>query len=355
MMTSKATLPPVQKVLIIRLSAIGDIVMASGLIPALKQRFPSAQVFWLADVGLTSLLEDHTELDAVIPWDKNAWRSLLKRGRLIALAREVLLLSKRLKEHDFDLVIDAQGLLKSGLLGWLSGAPKRVSFWGNEYGHLFSHEVLKRDFNDLRMSSEYRQIADFLGCDDSHYKLGLMPSHNDRILARELISDRDFDSSKPIVAVAPFTTRPQKHWPVHYWPELIKRFVENGWRVVMLGGPTDYQLASSIESDANVSDCLLNLVGKTSLIQSYAVIEKASALVGVDTGLTHMGVAANTPTVAIFGSTCPYLEPLSSKSIVIYEGLACSPCHRKPTCGGSHDCLSQITPQRAYESVEAML
>ena len=85
-------------------------------------------------------------------------------------------------------------------------ARRNGEFWGNEYGHLFSHEVLKRDFNDLRMSSEYRQIADFLGCDDSHYKLGLMPSHNDRILARELISDRDFDSSKPIVAVAPFTT-----------------------------------------------------------------------------------------------------------------------------------------------------
>lgn len=354
-MTSKATLSPVRKVLIIRLSAIGDIVMASGLIPALKQRFPSAQIVWLADTGLTSLLENHTELHGVISWDKNAWRSLLKSGRLIALAREVLLLSKALRAHDFDLVIDAQGLLKSGLLAFLSGASRKVSFWSNEYGHLFSDEVLKRDFDDLRMSSEYRQIASFLGCDDSNYKLGLMPSHSDRTLARELISDRDFDGSTPIVAVAPFTTRPQKHWPMHYWPELIKRFVESGWNVVMLGGPADKQLASSIESDANVSDCLLNLVGKTSLIQSYAVIEQASALVGVDTGLTHMGVAANTPTVAIFGSTCPYLEPLSSKSIVIYEGLACSPCHRKPTCGGSHDCLSQITPQRAYESVEAML
>jgi heptosyltransferase-1 len=354
-MTSKTTQSPVRKVLIIRLSAIGDIVMASGLIPAFKQRYPSAQIFWLADAGLSSLLENHTDLTAVIPWDKNAWKSLVKRGRFIALAREVFLLSKTLRAHDFDLVIDAQGLFKSGLLAFLSGGSKRVSFWGREYGHLFSHEVLKRDFNDLRMSSEYRQIAHFLDCDDSNYRLELMPSGNDCTLARELINGRDFDSSKPILAVAPFTTRPQKHWPAHYWRDLIKRFVENGWRVVMLGGPTDYQLASSIESDANASDCLLNLVGKTSLMQSYAVIAQSSALVGVDTGLTHMGVAANTPTVAIFGSTCPYLEPLSSKSAVIYQGLACSPCHRNPTCGGAYDCLSQITPQKAYESLEAIL
>ncbi|MDB2512540.1 lipopolysaccharide heptosyltransferase II [Luminiphilus sp.] len=354
-MTSKTTPSQVQKVLIIRLSAIGDIVMASGLIPALRERFPSAQIFWLADAGLTSLLENHTDLSGVISWDKNAWRSLIKRGQFIALIREVWLLSKTLRAHDFDLVIDAQGLLKSGLLALLSGSSKRVSFRGSEYGHIFSHEVLKRDFDDPRMSSEYRQIGSFLGCDDSSFKLGLTPSHTDWERARELIHDQDSDNPKPIIAIAPFTTRPQKHWPTHYWPELIRRVVEKGWKVVMLGGPTDYQLASSIESDANVSDCLLNLVGKTSLMQSYAIIEQSSALVGVDTGLTHMGIAATTPTVAIFGSTCPYLKPLSSTSAVIYEGLACSPCHRKPSCGGTYDCLSQITPQKAYESLEAIL
>ena len=354
-MTSKTTSAQVQKILIIRLSAIGDIVMASGLIPALREKFPGAQIFWLADAGLTSLLENHTDLSAVISWDKSAWRSLIKRGRFIALAREVWLLSKKLRAHDFDLVIDAQGLLKSGFLAFLSGSSKRVSFRGKEYGHLFSHEILKRDFDDPRMSSEYRQMGTFLGCDDRSFKLGLTPSQTDRALARKLIYDQDSDNTQPVITLAPFTTRPQKHWPSDYWPELIRRIVEKGWKVVMLGGPTDHQLASSIESGANVSDCLLNLVGKTSLMQSYAIIEQSSALVGVDTGLTHMGVAANTPTVAIFGSTCPYLTPLNSKSAVIYEGLACSPCHRKPSCGGTYDCLSKITPQKAYESLEAIL
>jgi heptosyltransferase-1 len=95
----------------------------------------------------------------------------------------------------------------------------------------------------------------------------------------------------------------------------------------------------------------INLVGETSLTECAAIIDQARLLVGVDTGLTHLGLAMNTPTLALFGSTAPYLDTTRENSRVLYVHHECSPCHRRPTCGGEFTCMQAHTVESVLESV----
>jgi heptosyltransferase-1 len=89
---------------------------------------------------------------------------------------------------------------------------------------------------------------------------------------------------------------------------------------------------------------IFNLAGQTSLGQSAAIIKKSSLLIGVDTGLTHMGAAFDCPTIALFGATCPYLYTAGERSSVIYNPMKCSPCRRNPACDGDFTCMKSINP-----------
>jgi heptosyltransferase-1 len=97
---------------------------------------------------------------------------------------------------------------------------------------------------------------------------------------------------------------------------------------------------------------IVNLVGQTNLAEAAAVIRHAGAVIGVDTGLTHMGIAFARPTVAIFGSTCPYSVTGRDNARVIWLGLSCSPCRRKPTCGGAFTCLRDITAEHVLAELK---
>ena len=148
--------------------------------------------------------------------------------------------------------------------------------------------------------------------------------------------------------MAPFTTRPQKHWFEDAWQALARRIRDElGLTPVILGGPGDQTHAAHM---AHGVEGLLTLAGVTALPEAAALIRQAGLLVGVDTGLTHMGSALGTPTIARFGSTCPYPETGRPNARVIWLGMDCSPCRRRPTCGGAFTCLRNITADQVMEA-----
>jgi heptosyltransferase-1 len=154
--------------------------------------------------------------------------------------------------------------------------------------------------------------------------------------------------------ICPFTTRPQKHWFEERWAALAAALQgQLSLAVVMLGGPGDTGAARRITTLAGSR--IGNLTGTTSLVQSAAIIKKASLVVGVDTGLTHMGVAFNRPTIALFGSTCPYLDAATENTIVLYEKMPCSPCRRSPTCNDDFTCMKQISVERVFDAAQDLL
>jgi heptosyltransferase I len=334
-----------QRILIVRLSAIGDIVFASPLIHALRRRYPKARICWLAQPESKPLLEYHPDLDEVIVWPRGEWTALWQQRRWRDLWRTIRDFRVMLRNHHFDTALDVQSLLKSGLLTWLSGARQRIGLGSREGSQWLMTRVISKGGDVRRIGSEYLHFAQQLGlpADDFEMQIGL--SEMDRAQADTLI--REHELSEGFVVICPFTTRPQKHWFTASWQGLIDRVqAEWGLPLVMLGGPGDRAAAAEIAADRAAR--LVNLAGETSLRQAAALIARAALVIGVDTGLTHMGIAMQRPTLCLFGSTCPYLDTTHANARVIYHALACSPCRRNPTCHGRFDCMAAI-------SVEAVM
>ncbi|TCO81613.1 heptosyltransferase-1 [Plasticicumulans lactativorans] len=325
-----------QRILIVRLSAIGDVVMASGLIPALRARHPDAHLAWLIEPAAAPLLAANPRLDEVIVWPRGEWQRLRTERRWRELAGAVRRFVGALRARRFDLVLDTQGLLKSGLLARASGAATRIGLGSKEGSRYLMTRVVARDPGGPRLiGREYRALAAALGCPPEAFRMDLATRPEDAVAARERLAEAGVDG--PYAVLAPFTTRPQKHWFEERWAALAPRLAARlGLPVVLLGGPGDREAAARI---ATAAPGLRDLAGRTSLAQTVAAIRDARLLIGVDTGLTHMGIACEVPTLALFGSTRPYLDPGTPRARVLYHALPCSPCRRRPTCGGRFDCM----------------
>jgi heptosyltransferase-1 len=320
-------------VLIIRLSAIGDVAMASGLIEALRARYPQARLVWLVQPEAKDLLAANPTLDDVIVWPRREWSTLWRRGRWWAWARAVRSFVRELRARRFDLAIDLQGLLKSGVWAWASGARERIGLGSKEGSGIFMTRVVERPRGD-GIATEYVHLAHVLGAPAESFRMNIPVADRDAEQITLQLRERGIVGRYAVFC--PFTTRPQKHWVEERWIELARRLpTETGLPVVLAGGPGDVEAAHRIASRTRIA----NLAGRTTLAQAAALIRNAALLIGVDTGLTHLGTAFRIPTIALFGATRPYLKTDSPKTQVLYHPLDCSPCYRDPTCGGAFHCM----------------
>jgi heptosyltransferase-1 len=344
-----------RRILIIRASAIGDVVFASPVAKALRTSYPRAHIAWLVEPGIHELLLPDPCIDEVIVWPKAEWRRLWRARQWRALASTVRDFARELRGRGFDTVLDLQGLLKSGMLAWLTRAPRRVGLASREGSRVLMSDVIPAGGPAERISSEYLHFARQLGlaCEDFRPRLSLDGAAERSALA--LLSKHGLAPGAYAV-LAPFTTRPQKHWFEDAWQALAPGLrTRLGLTPVILGGAAEREAATRMLSGMADAAGAISLAGLTRLPQAAALIRHAGLLVGVDTGLTHMGIAFATPTVALFGSTRPYLDTTRSNARVIWLALDCSPCRRRPTCNGAFTCLRDITPQRVLDEAAAVL
>jgi len=284
-------------------------------------------------------------------WDKEEWRRWLREGKMISLFKGASSLKKALRERSYDLAIDCQGLLRSRLLAWLSGAEIKVGFQSKEPGGLLMDKMISKGPDSHQFCSEYLFLLKTLGLES--------PEPLAYIVLDEQLSAQTSQRLKRLgikgdyVVLAPFTTRPQKHWMPERWIEIVG-LIRKRWHlpVLILGGPGDAAAAAKM---AAATQWAVSLAGVCSLAESAALIQGATLLVGVDTGLTHLGTAFVRPTVALFGATRPYLHTPSPKTAVIYHEMECSPCRRRPVCGKAYTCMKAIVPEEVIESCDPLL
>ena len=325
--------------------------MASAILPALRNTYPDARIAWLIEPVAAPLLDGHPLLDRVICWPRGHWIKLLKAGRWITLGREVSAFVGRLRAERFDAAFDLQGLLKSGIWTYLSGAPQRIGLRSSEGSQYLMTRVVERGPATRRIGAEYHRFSLELGLDVGDFSMSMPATETAMRETNELLHEHGIRA--PFIVICPFTTRPQKHWFDEHWV----RFAHAARRalnmpLVMLGGSNDRDHAARLQQQIPF---VQTLAGKTTLPQTVALIAQARGLLGVDTGLTHLGIAQGIPTVALFGSTCPYTDTTRANATVLYESLACSPCRRRPTCGGAFTCMAQLTPDRALLALQDMM
>jgi heptosyltransferase-1 len=329
----------VGSILVVRLSAIGDILFATPLIAALRRTYPDARLAWLVQSEYQELLAGHPDLDLVVPCPLSRWRRDWREGRRGRVLRELAALRALLRRQRFDLALDLQGLLKSGVLTWLSGARRRIGLGSREGSGLLMSRVLGPLPESSRIGSEYLFMANALGLDAADFSMALHVGPQDAAAADGLIGSLALGGG--FIAACPFTTRPQKHWFAERWAVLARRVrAEYGVPLALLGGPGDAEAGSAMAAAAD--GAAVSLAGRTSLLEAAALIGRSRALVGVDTGLSHMGIALRRPTLLLFGATCPYTDTTRADARVLYHPRACSPCRRRPTCDGRFDCMRDI-------------
>ena len=199
------------RVLVVRMSAIGDIVMASALIPALRRTWPEARLAWLTEPAGAALLRHNPRLDEVLVWPRGEWLQLRRERRFGELARAVWRFGRELRTRRFDLVLDAQGLLKSAVWARLTGAPRRIGLGSREGGQWLMTETLGRRTVSRRIGAEYRLLAEHLGLQHErhpvrrplalHQALAALVQHDLAILPLRR-RERVFHAPGPVVALA---------------------------------------------------------------------------------------------------------------------------------------------------------
>ncbi len=329
------------RILIVRLSALGDIVFATALLETLRLRWPKAHIAWLVQQNFAGILDGDPRLDERIVVPTAVYRSLTALRDL----------RRTLAERRFDWVLDLQGLFKSRVLAALAPGAIRIGFASKEPGQFLLRHRLPKGGDVRDISSEYRYFA---------RELTGLPSGPPRLPSRAgaaatVRGEMSAHGLTPgFIALCPFTTRPQKHWFETHWVALAQQLHTRGLGpCVILGGPGDREAAARLHRAMPAGT--LDLTGQTRLADLPDWLAQAGLVIGVDTGLTHIGIAARRPVIALFGSTRPYTQGADSPLAVLYEDLPCAPCKRRPTCGGDWTCMRTLKPSRVAATAAHLL
>ena len=249
-----------------------------------------------------------------------SWKSL-------SAARETLRYFHSLRDHNFDLVIDLQGLFRSGLLTWATRAPIRVgSTNAREFGGLFCTHLAPVHTWWQHAIERYLTVAEFLGLGRDPVEFIFPTDDTDRQFVNELLPNQ------PFAVLLPATNWETKQWPVENFAALIEPLRQRfGLESVLAGGPDAAKLAPSLPG-------AINLAGKTSLRQLIAVLERADLVIANDTGPMHIAAALKRPLVTMFGPTSPIQTgPYRRMESVVRLDISCSPCFSREC--SHHSCL----------------
>lgn len=307
---------PPARILIIKPSAIGDVVHTLPILNLLRKRWPAAHIAWLLTPGCAGLLDGHPMLNEVIHFDRHryarSWRDPASLLGLFGFLRE-------LREKKFDLVIDLQGLLRSGWFAWQTHSPKRIGFRNaREFAPVFYTHSIRVGDSDQHAIDRYLKVAAELGCDTSEVAFPFHVTDDDRRHVDSLVSELG-----RFAVLLPGTNWPTKRWPVERFAQLIEPLRQRfNLHTVVAGGADDIDLANRIGGQ--------NLAGKTTLRQTVALLERAELVIANDSGPMHIAAALGRPLVALYGPTNPVRTgPYHRDDAVLRLDIPCSPCYSR--------------------------
>lgn len=362
-------------ILLIKFSAIGDVMHTFPVLNKLRRRYPTARIDWLVATDIVDLLRGHPAISNVIEFSKGGWSAPWRAAPYVNAARLVAML----RAARYDLVLDLQGQLRSAAFAFASGAPVRIGFdkpradrW-TALTRKIPDEAKKHAWQGAREASflaythyiplptldqhpveRYLGVAPMLGLDDASTDFSF-PIPDEAVVRIDGLLDYYDLGKAPLIAMAPGTNWDTKEWRRDGFAETARYFLKKGFAVILIGSDRERALCDEV---AGTAPGAINLAGETTLPELAALIRRAAICVSNDSGPMHLAVALDRPVVGIFGPTDPiWAGPYRRDNAVVRAGVPCSPCYlrRLSECPNGHACMKNVGAAMVIERVESIL
>lgn len=322
-------------ILIVKLSAIGDVVQTIPMAEALRNQFPTAQIDWLVEEDASELLIGHPALNRVLVSRRKYWLSQLRqKGERRLALREIKNFLTTLRSVKYDWVIDNHGLFKSGLMVFLSRGRRKIGFQpsagiADEGNYFFTRERYRPLSIEKHALERYLDLVRQLGVNVNEPILKFPVSEEVRGKVKGTLAQRGLSLSH-LVVIHPLAKWPTKRWPNENFARLAESLLDLGATVVFSGSPEDCGEIKKIMAIMEDNAQALNLAGQTGLKELAALFSLANLVITTDTGPMHLAAAVQVPLIALFGPTAPWRTgPYGNGHIILRRNLPCSPCFQK--------------------------
>jgi predicted lipopolysaccharide heptosyltransferase III len=335
-------------ILVIKLRYLGDVLLSTPVLTALRGRYPTARLTMAVNRGTEDMIKWNPDLNEVLVVD---------RGGIAVQLRAL----QQVRQGGFDCVIDLTDGDRSAILTGFSGAPIRIGF-NDEHrwrGRLYTTIVPSPSAVVHRVERDLAALTP-LRIEPKSAQLVLHTSQDDEEAAERLLRDVDVmepdgKMRKPVVVLHPGARYWFKAWPAVRFAELADRLTKGcDCDVLVAGGPDDLETINAIRTQAKSS--LVVMAGRATLLQFAAVLKRSAVFIGNDNGAMHIAAAVGTPVVGLFGPSNPTeWGPRGENVKAIYKGLDCRACFH-PTCQrGEQNCMKQISVEEVFRAVMDMM
>lgn len=344
----------VKHILVVKLSSIGDVVHSLPFLEAIKAKFPNARIDWLVEEASLQILKGHPALDRIIVSHRKEWQKTFFKGmRCLSVLREAIKLLSEVRERRYDLVVDLQGLFKSGIMVGLSRGERKIGMVGaREGGGLFLNEKPVPVDYAQHAVDRYMEVAEYLGCNIASRKGEIPVFDADKVQIDKLFNSSGLEN-RPVVAMNPIARWKTKLWYGESFASLADRLYEElSCRIIFTGSEQDRAVIEDIVGMMKKNP--INLAGQTSLKELAYLYSTCNILVTTDTGPMHIAAAMGCRVIALFGPTDPLRTgPYDGGHKVIKSEIECSPCFKKKC---EHmTCMKQIQVEKCFEVIKEML
>ncbi|MEA3328135.1 MAG: GT4 family glycosyltransferase PelF [Candidatus Omnitrophota bacterium] len=333
------------KILITKFGSAGDLILVIPSLRAIRKRFPGSKITLLVEPGYLEIIQRCSYLDDIVTYDRRQKDRFLKR---------TIRLVNRLKQVDFDMVIDFQNTLRSHLISYLSCAPKRYGYARGIGKFLLTDKA--GDFKAVMPPLKHQlRVLNLLGIDKMNEKLELWPSKEDEKKISNLFLNSGMKPGQLLVGINPGGSKRwvTKRWPLEKFAKLSNRLSQQlKAKILITGIGEETELGKKLVSLMKKNP--INVIGRTTPGQLACLIKRCQVYVTGDSAPMHVAAAMGTKLVALFGPTNPVRHlPSGNGHIVIKKQLKCSPCY-KPNCL-KHSCMEEITVDEVLDAVKKQL
>jgi len=364
-----------RKILLIKLSAVGDVVHTIPVLNKLRRRYPMAQLDWMVTPSIAELLRHHPAISNIIEFERDAWSRPWRFTPFASYAR----LAAKLRAGGYDLVVDMHGQFRTAALTLATGAPARIGFDRPRAGvwdaspRKFPEQARKHAWQgaregswmaythhipvptlDLHAVDRYLNVGPILGLDrePADFSFPIPQSAVSRVealLAQHGVNRID------IVIMAPGTIWETKQWGSDKFAQVARHFISKGCAVILVGSQRERAVCEEV---ADLAPGAVNLAGMTTLSELAALTRRSAICITNDSGPMHLAVALDRLVISIFGPTDPiWIGPYGRADAILQADLECSPCYlrRLKQCGHDHACMRNISPVAVIERAESAL